>query len=50
MLKLDYKDLNEKSVKGCQAELHMIEFYQPGFGFVKHLLICFAELRHVPAI
>lgn len=42
--------MNEKSVKGCQAELHMIEFYQPGFRFVKHLLICFAELRHVPAI
>lgn len=50
MLKLDYTDLNNKSVMGSQAELHMIEFYQPGFRFVKHLLICFPELRHVSAI
>lgn len=50
MLKLDYADLTKKSVMGSQAELHLIEFYQPGFGFVKHLLICFPELRHVSAI
>jgi len=49
MLKLDYTELNKKSVMGSQAELRIIEFYQLGFGFVKYLLICFPELRHVSA-
>lgn len=43
-------DPNEKCIMGCQAELHIIEFYQPGFGFVKQFFICFAELRHVLSI
>jgi len=34
MLKLDYTELNKKSVMGSQAELHIIEFYQPGKIFV----------------